>query len=32
MTDYEKLADLLFPQIDRDGAYYENQYPARNLK
>lgn len=32
MTDYEKLADLLFPQIDKDGAYYENQYPARNLK
>ncbi|MGN0527968.1 MAG: glutamate--tRNA ligase [Eubacterium sp.] len=32
MTDYEKLADLLFPQIGRDGAYYENKYPARNLK
>lgn len=32
MTDYEKLADLLFPQIDRDGAYYENKYPVRNLK
>lgn len=32
MTDYEMLADLLFPQVDRDGAYYENKYPVRNLK
>lgn len=30
--DYEKLADLLFPTIDKDLEYYENLYPKRDLK
>lgn len=29
--DYNKLAELLFPQITRDPAEYENIYPERNL-
>ena len=29
--DYEKLADLLFPHIDKTPEYYENMYPARDL-
>lgn len=29
--DYEKLANLLFPDIDKTPAYYEEMYPARNL-
>ena len=29
--NYEKLADLLFPHIDKSPDYYEKKYPARNL-
>jgi glutamyl-tRNA synthetase len=29
--DYEKLAELLFPNIDKTPDYYENLYPARSL-
>lgn len=29
--DYIKLADLLFPDVDKDTEYYENLYPARVL-
>ena len=29
--DYKKLAELLFPQIDKTPDYYENLYPERNL-
>ena len=29
--DNQKLADLLFPQIDKTPEYYENLYPPRNL-
>ncbi len=29
--DYEKLANLLFPKIDKDIEYYLNKYPKRNL-
>ena len=32
MTDYNKLAQLLFPDIDKTPQYYEELYPARNLK
>ncbi len=32
MNDYEKLAELLLPQIDKTPEYYENLYPARQLK
>lgn len=32
MSDYEKLAGLLFPQIDKTPEYYENLYPKRDLK
>ncbi len=32
MTDYKKLADLLFPNMDKTPEYYENFYPERNLK
>jgi glutamyl-tRNA synthetase len=28
---YKKLAELLFPQIDKTPDYYENLYPERNL-
>ena len=31
MTDYNALADLLLPNIDKTPEYYENLYPARNL-
>lgn len=31
MTDYEKLAELLFPQITKTPADYEALYPARDL-
>ncbi len=31
MTDYEKLADLLLPDIDKEPAFYEELYPSRNL-
>ena len=32
MTDYNKLAELLFPDIDKTPDYYEELYPQRNLK
>ncbi|MCM1115086.1 MAG: glutamate--tRNA ligase [Clostridium sp.] len=32
MTDYNKLADLLFPDIDKTPDYYEALYPQRKLK
>lgn len=32
MTDYNKLANLLFPDIDKTPQYYEELYPARKLK
>ncbi len=32
MTDYNKLAELLFPNIDKTPDDYEALYPARNLK
>ncbi len=32
MTDFDKLANLLFPQIDKTPEYYENMYPERQLK
>ncbi len=31
MNDYEKLAELLFPQITKTTEYYEELYPKRNL-
>ncbi len=31
MNGYEKLADLLLPDIDKEPAFYEAQYPPRNL-
>lgn len=31
MTDYNALAELLLPNIDKTPDYYENLYPARNL-
>ncbi|MBE6791347.1 MAG: glutamate--tRNA ligase [Ruminococcaceae bacterium] len=31
MTDFEKLAELLFPHIDKTIADYEEMYPVRNL-
>ena len=30
--DYKKLADLLFPEIDKTPDYWENKYKNRNLK
>lgn len=32
MTDNEKLAQLLFPNIDKTPDYYEQLFPARQLK
>ena len=32
MTDYNKLADLLLPNIDKEPEFYENKYPKRDLK
>ena len=29
--NYEKLAELLFPHIDKTPADYEAMYPARDL-
>ncbi len=29
--DYNKLADLLFPDVDKETSYYEDLYPPRNL-
>lgn len=31
MTENEKMAELLLPNIDKTPDYYENLYPARNL-
>lgn len=31
MTDFNALAELLLPNIDKTPDYYENLYPARNL-
>lgn len=31
MSDYERLAELLFPQITKNTEYYEELYPQRNL-
>lgn len=31
MSDFQKLADLLFPNITKTPDYYENLYPPRNL-
>lgn len=31
MTDFEKLAELLLPDIKNTPDYYENKYPCRNL-
>ena len=31
MNDYEKLAELLLPHIDKTPEYYENLYPQRQL-
>lgn len=30
--DYNKLADILFPEIDKTPDYWENKYKKRNLK
>lgn len=32
MTNFEELASLLFPQIDKTCEYYEKLYPQRELK
>ena len=32
MTDYKKLAELLFPHITKNPADYEALYPPRQLK
>ena len=32
MTDNEKLAELLFGNIDKTIEYFEEKYPQRNLK
>lgn len=32
MNDFEKLAELLFPNISKTPDYYEELYPARKLK
>lgn len=31
MSENEKMAELLLPQIDREPSYYEKKYPRRNL-
>ena len=31
LLDYKKLAELLFPQIDKTPDYFEEMYPERNL-
>lgn len=31
MQDYKKIADLLYPNINKDTSYWENIYPPRNL-
>lgn len=30
-NDYEKIAELLFPGVDKTPEYYEKLYPSRNL-
>ena len=32
LTEFEKLAELLFPHIDKTPEYYEEKYPQRSLK
>lgn len=32
MTEFKELAQLLFPNIDKTPEYYEELYPARDLK
>jgi len=32
MSDYKKIAELLFPEIDKTPEYYFNKYPKRVLK
>ena len=29
--DYNKLAELLFPRIDKSPEYYQKKFPERNL-
>lgn len=31
MTDYKKIADLIFPDIDKTTDYYEEKFPVRTL-
>ena len=31
MNDYEKIAELIFPNIKKDVSYWENKYKPRNL-
>lgn len=31
MNDFEKLAELCLPDVDKEPEYYENMYPAREL-
>lgn len=31
MTDYKKIAELLYPNINKDTSYWEDKYPARDL-
>ena len=31
MNDYEKIAELLYPEIDKTPEFYFNKYPKRNL-
>lgn len=31
MTQFEKMAELLLPNIDKEPSYYEELYPKRNL-
>ena len=32
MMNFDELADLLFPSIDKTPEYYEEKYPPRQLK
>lgn len=31
MNDFERMADLLLPNIDKEPAFYEDKFPSRNL-
>ena len=31
MTEFERMAELLLPDIDKEPGFYEDLYPARNL-